>query len=334
MSKFLILTTCVVALLGLGVGGLYFWNNALAAQAEASHPPIGQFARIDDRRVHYVDRGEGPALVLLHGVNGAVQDFTETVLDNLARRYRVIAIDRPGHGYSERADTPMDPADQAAVVHGLMRELGIDKPLLVGFSYSGSVVLAYALAYPDEVAGVVTLAGAAYDWPAPVDLRYRLPTWPMIGDLLVDTLPAPLATLVADEAVAEAFAPEPVPATYARAPWRLALRPDSYRANAEDVRLLKPFLRAQSQRYDEIRVPLVIVTGDADQVVSPTLHSGQLHDAVPHSQQIVVPGAGHPLPYSHPATVIAAIDQAHRLAALAGGSRTAAAERPAATEFR
>ncbi|MEQ9639437.1 MAG: alpha/beta hydrolase [Alphaproteobacteria bacterium] len=298
----------------LGFGALYAWNTVLARQAETTHPPIGRIAKVDGLDIHYVDRGTGPALVLMHGINGTVQDFSETVMDDLARRYRVIAIDRPGHGYSERADTAMDPAEQAAVVHGLLAQIGAEQPIMVGFSWSGSLVLAYALAYGDEVAGVVTLAGAAYEWPTPVDMKYRVPTWPIVGDLLVNTLPLPLSTLLAEQSVASAFAPEPVPDSYDQAPWRLALRPDSYRANAEDVRLLKPFLREQSARYHEIDVPLVIVTGDADTVVSPTLHSAALHEAVPHSQTIVLPGAGHPLPYSHPDVVIDAIDRVHRLA--------------------
>ena len=333
MKLFRLFATIVLSVFGLGFAGLYAWNSVLARQAEAAHPPTGQIVEVDGLDIHYVESGSGPPLVLMHGINGTVQDFSETVMDDLARRYRVIAIDRPGHGYSERADTPMNPAEQAAVVHGLLRRIGVEKPIMVGFSWSGSLVLAYALAYGDEVAGVVTLAGAAYDWPTPVDMKYRLPAWPVIGDLLVSTLPLPLSTFLADASVASAFAPEPVPTSYARAPWRLALRPDSYRANAEDVRLLKPFLRAQSARYHEIKVPLVIVTGDADTVVSPTLHSAALHEAVPHSQAIVLPGAGHPLPYSHPDTVIDAIDRVHRLATT-GQYKTLAADTGGLHQYR
>lgn len=322
MKLIRLISLVVLSVFGLGFGGLYAWNTVLVREAEAAHPPIGRFTTVDGLKIHYLDRGTGPALVLMHGINGTVQDFSDTVMDRLATRYRVIAMDRPGHGYSERADGPMDPAAQAAIVHGLLRQLGVDNPIMVGFSWSGSLVLAYALAYGDEVAGVVTLAGAAYDWPTPVDVKYRLPTWPVIGDLLVNTLPMPLSTFLAESSVASAFAPEPVPRSFADAPWQLALRPDSYRANAEDVRLLKPFLREQSKHYDEIKVPLVIVTGDADTVVSPTLHSEALHKAVPQSQEIVLHGVGHPLPYSHPDTVIAAIDRVHRLAS-AGDTRTA-----------
>jgi pimeloyl-ACP methyl ester carboxylesterase len=305
----------LAAVLGTSLAGLYLWNGRLARQAELDFPPIGKFALVDGLRVHYVERGRGPAVVLLHGVNGAVQDFSGTVMDALAARYRVIAIDRPGHGYSERpAGRAPDPADQAAIVRGLLRQLGVERPLLVGFSWSGSLVLAYALAYGDEVGGVVTLAGAAYEWPTPVDLKYRLAHWPLIGRLAGHTLPMPLAQLLADAAVASAFAPEPVPASYDAAPWPLSLRPESYLANAEDVGGLKPFLREQSRRYGDIRVPLVILTGDSDSVVSPALHSAALHRAVPHSEQIVLRGAGHPLPYSHPRAVIAAIDRAQTLA--------------------
>ena len=159
------------------------------------------------------------------------------------------------------------------------------------------------------------IAGAAYEWPAPVDLKWRMPTWPVVGELLVNTLPLVVARFTLEGSVRDAFAPEPVAPNYSYGAVRLALRPSSYRATAEDVRLLKPFLRQQSARYRTLKIPLVILTGDSDRVVSPQIHSEQLHAAVPHSELIVFPGAGHLLPYSRPDAVLRAIARAMELAA-------------------
>lgn len=306
--KILLIAVAVPILL---LGGLYLWNQSLARDAEARFPPLGSFAEVEGLRMHYLEAGEGRPVVLLHGANGALQDFTATVFDQLAERYRVIAVDRPGHGYSERpADEVATPAVQARLVRGLLQELNVTRPLLVGFSWSGSLVLRYALEHQDEVAGVVMLAGAAYEWPSPIDAKWRLPTWPLVGDLFINTLSLVLGLRVADTGVAAAFAPEVVSPSYADAPLALALRPASFYANAEDVRTMKPVLRAQSKRYAELTLPIVILVGDSDTVVSPSIHSQQLHAAAPNSELIVLPGAGHLLPYSRPEAVIDAIDRA------------------------
>jgi len=158
-----------------------------------------------------VEAGAGLPVVLLHGANGTLQDFTSTIFDELARSHRVIAIDRPGHGYSERpVGVVATPDVQARLVRAALRELGVERPLLVAFSWSGSLALAYALAYPDDVAAIAMIAGAAYEWPAPVDLKWRMPTWPVVGELLVNTLPLVVAQFTLAGSVRDAFAPEPV----------------------------------------------------------------------------------------------------------------------------
>ena len=289
--------------------GLFGASRWLTARAERAFPPQGRFATVDGVRLHYVETGSGPAVVLLHGANGALQDFTATIMPQLATRYRVIALDRPGHGYSERPADAGTPAAQAALLRGLLRQLGVERPVLVGFSWSGALAMAYAQRHPLELDGIVLLAGTVYPWAAPVDLKWRIPAWPILGDLVVETLVQPLAVLLAASAVAASFAPAPVPRSFGDAPWPLALRPGSYRANAEDVRNLKPALAEQSPGYGQLRLPMVLLTGDRDTVVGPDIHSRPLARVLPHAELIVVPGAGHLLPYSHPEATIAAIDR-------------------------
>ena len=78
-------------------------NIYRARKAEGEHPPAGQFATVDGVRLHYIERGEGPPVVLLHGNMVTAEDFdTSGVFDLVAKRHRVIAFDRPGFGYSDR----------------------------------------------------------------------------------------------------------------------------------------------------------------------------------------------------------------------------------------
>jgi pimeloyl-ACP methyl ester carboxylesterase len=76
------------------------------------------------------------------------------------------------------------------------------------------------------------------------------------------------------------------------------------------MRTLKPFLRAQSEGYHELAVPVTILVSEADLVVSPTLHSPALQAAAPRSTVIRLPDAGHQVLYTHPRRVIEAIDAA------------------------
>ena len=94
----------------------FFYVRSKARQAEAENPPQGQFIEVDGVRLHYLERGSGPPLVMLHGNGILANDFdTSGLLDEAAAKYRVIAFNRPGYGYSERPRTTLwTPAAQAS----------------------------------------------------------------------------------------------------------------------------------------------------------------------------------------------------------------------------
>ena len=78
-------------------------NRRLARNAENDNPPAGQFLEVNGVRLHYVERGSGTPLVLLHGNGSMIQDFESSgLIDLAAKNYRVIVFDRPGFGHSDR----------------------------------------------------------------------------------------------------------------------------------------------------------------------------------------------------------------------------------------
>jgi pimeloyl-ACP methyl ester carboxylesterase len=78
-------------------------NRWLARKAEGRNPPKGRFITVDGVRLHYVERGSGTPLILLHGNESMIEDFQcSGLIDLAAKKYRVIAFDRPGFGHSER----------------------------------------------------------------------------------------------------------------------------------------------------------------------------------------------------------------------------------------
>ncbi len=292
--------------------GLLGYSTWLSVRSEQQFPPLGRFVDADGIKLHYVTEGSGQPVVMLHGASGSLRDFVVSIFSDVAANYQAIAFDRPGHGYSMRApEQGWNPAVQAGHIRAGLKELGIDRPLLVGHSWSGSVVLAYALAYPDEIAGVVVLGGATHPWKgSPPKWYNRLATSPWIGDLFTRLFVTPIGQASISTAIERTFAPNAAPASYRNeAGVRLILRPDNFRANAEDVIHLREFLADQSQRYGDIGVPLTIITGLQDGTVSPKIHSRALHSQVKHSKLVTFEGVGHMPHHVRPDAVLAEIER-------------------------
>ena len=285
---------------------LAVYTHIGASRTEQTYPPIGEFARVEGLRVHYKTAGTGPAIVLVHGASTSLRDFDASILKPLSRTHRVIAIDRPGHGYSDRppGDWP-NPARQARLVHKLLKQLGVEEPLLVGHSWSGSLVLAYLLDFPADAAGGVLLAGGSHAWEGGVAWYNDLATLPVVGDLFARTLVYPLGTLALDGAVARVFHPDPVPGDYQRRTGvRLSLRPEAFLANAEDISMLSDFLAMQSRRYGDIRRPLLMVTGGEDRIVPSWNHADRLSEQVAYAERVELAATGHALHHAYPKRVV------------------------------
>ncbi|WP_020683802.1 alpha/beta fold hydrolase [Marinobacterium rhizophilum] len=279
-------------------------------QTQMQFPPLGDFLEVDGVRMHYREAGSGPALVLIHGSSANLRDFSTSLFTPLSQNYRVIAIDRPGHGYSERPKGAWpDPGRQAELIHQLLQQLKVERPVLVGHSWGGSVVLAYMLAYPDETAAGVLLAGATHPWTGGVAWYNSLAGVPLLGPVFAHTLVYPLGSFLLHDAVAGVFAPNPVPKEYyASAGVGLFLRPQTFLANAQDARGLSDFLVTQSLHYDEISQPLLLLTGHDDILVPAWNHSERLARQAPNAEQIEFEATGHALHNAHSARVAAVIE--------------------------
>lgn len=316
--RILIVTASLVAA-ALGAGAL--WTARLVAAAEARHPVQGGFVTTSgSTRVHYREwPNDGPTVVLLHGAFGGIDDWERSgVAPALAARgLRVIAFDRPGHGHSEAGSTATDPASQAQVLRRAAAELGADRPIVVGFSFGGAVAIAWALTAEEPPRAMTLLNPATHPWRTGYDPTYDLVHVPVLGDVLAATWLTPIAASLAARSLAKAFAPEPLLSTFAEgSPWRLALRPASFRRNAAEVRDLEPFLDAWHPRYADLRMPIEILASRDDQVVSPILHARRIAESVDSADLHEIDGVGHQLPWARTEAVVEAV---LRAAARAGG---------------
>jgi pimeloyl-ACP methyl ester carboxylesterase len=280
--------------------------------AERLNPPAGRFLHIDGVRLHYVERGEGPPVVLLHGNGTMVQDFDLSgLLDLAAAHYRVIAFDRPGYGHSTRPRGRVwTPAAQADLFAKAFRSLGMERPIVVGHSWGALVALALGLQHPSEVRSLVLLSG--YYFPS---LRLDVPLMsppaiPFIGGIMRYTLSPLLGRLLWPAFMRRLFGPGPVPRRFLNHyPKGMSLRPSQLKAAGAESALMVPAAAALRRHYAELRTPAFIVAGAEDRYVSPQ-QSIRLHKAIEGSELRLVSGMGHMVHHFAPRKVVAAIDAA------------------------
>lgn len=309
MTKKTIPTAAKLGLVAAALGAAALFNRKKAREAEAATPPAGKFVEVDGTRLHYVERGTGRPLVMLHGMAALLQDLLGSgLVDRAAERLRVIAFDRPGYGYSERPRGQMwAPEAQAELIRAALAKLGIERPLVLGHSWGTLPALALALDHSDEVAGLVLLAGPYFPIKAPDPLLLALPSAPLIGTLLANTAMPLLARATRARIVEQIFAPDPVPPEFAAFPAELGLRPSHIQATAGDAGLLQLAELRLSKRYPELRLPVAIVAGDGDRLV-PHEQAERLHAMLPQSSLHRLAGHGHMVHWVALDQVMAAID--------------------------
>lgn len=302
-------------LLGAGVAltAMAMFVQYRTRQAEQENPPNGKFIEVNGVRLHYVDRGQGQPLVLLHGNGTMAQDFDISgLLDLASDKYRVIAFDRPGYGYSERPRTTIwDPVAQAHLLYQALQSLGIEQPVIVGHSWGTMVAVALGLEYPEHVRSLVLLSG--YYYPT-MRLDVRLlspPAIPLIGDLMRYTVSPLIGRMIWPAMVRKIFGPAKTTARFKNEfPVWMALRPSQLRASAAEAGLMIPSADKLSARYRELQMPVVIMAGTSDLHVISKLHSERLHKELPQSELILVPKVGHMIQHLVPQKILSAIYKA------------------------
>lgn len=309
----------------VGAAGVVHWRaGQRESAAEAAHPPQGSIVTVDGVPVHAVVTGAGPDVVLIHGAGGNTRDWTFDFAHRLADRYRVTIFDRPGLGWTGRArdyggawSRPAEPPlEQAALLQRAARQLGIERPVVVGHSFGGAVAFAWALS-DDTTGAVVSVAGVANPWPGDLGWLYKVNSSPVGGALFVPLLTAFAPRAAIEDTIHSIFAPQPAPPGYVDhvAPG-LTLRRHTLRANARQVNQLRPYIVEMSARYGELDLPVEVVHGDADDIVPLAIHSAPLPDQISGAQVTVLDGVGHMPHHVAPDAVVAAIDRAAARAGL------------------
>lgn len=302
----------IPALLGsaaaLGASALYAVSRA--REAERRTPPIGDFITVDGVRLHYVERGQGETLVLIHGNGTMIQDFLSSgIVDNLAERFRVILIDRPGYGYSDRPRGVWTPRAHATLFQKALQQLGVTQAVVLGHSWGALVAVALALQAPHLVRSLVLASGYYYPTLRADAVLASPSAIPILGDLLRHTVSPMVGRAFLPAMIKGMFAPAAIPERFDREfPTDMMLRPLQLRASAEDAAMMTPVTVELQRHYRNLDLPVAVVVGGADQIADVGRQSQRLHDELPNSTLIVVPGMGHMIHHLAPARVVEAVE--------------------------
>ena len=261
--------------------------------------PANEFVQVHERRMHVIDRGQGPHTVLLIHGYGASKSSWEELIERLAPSMRVIAPDLPGFGYSDRYAGDYSPEALADDLAALLDARGVGKASIVGHSWGASIALAFALRHPDRLERLVLMSAWCYtdqltpffDWVQVPGLGEMIMTlfYPArTGDKLALNFAHPEKFVTAERV-------EKVEANLAR--------PGSLATLLAAARGMSHFAELETQ-YPKIEIATLLVWGREDRVA--LLPFGErLQRELPNARLVVIGDCGHvpeiecPAPTAH-----------------------------------
>ena len=289
---------------------LFTWLTVL--RVEAALPPNGRFIDVPGARLHVVERGQGPALLLVHGLAGQLRHFTYDLVDRLAVQYRVVAVDRPGSGYSVRAPGASAALSaQADMLAELIERLQLGRPIVVGHSMGGALGLALAQRHPERASGLVLLAPLTHPVQEVHSAFNGLKiAKPWVRSAVAWTLAVPVSMAKRAEVLNVLFHPEAVAADFAtRGGGLLTLRPSHFIAACADLAAFPVFLSDMVPRFSDMRLPVSILYGRGDRILDPLGQGEALAAKLPGATLTLVEG-GHMLPITMPERIAQFIREA------------------------
>ena len=203
-----------------------------------------------DIKHHYIEKGEGFSLILLHG-NGEDCSYFEHQMEPLAQHFRVIAFDTRGHGQTPRGDAPFCIRQFAQDLLEFMDEHDIEKAHILGFSDGGNIAMVFALLHPERVEKLIlngtnlNAKGVNPSVQIPIEIGYR---------------------------IAKMFANK---------------SPEA-KKNAELLGLMVNYPNVNPEELSQIKCPTLVIVGNKDMIKES--HTRLIASSIPNAELSIIPG--------------------------------------------
>lgn len=297
LIPFILLGLLAVYVLGL-IGFTYYQKQ----WSEKKIPPRGAFTTISTGRLHYVDCGSGPAILLIHDLDGNLGWYDCGMIDNLAKDHRVIAFDRPGSGYSERPrSAPANIRAQARQVAEVIKKLEIERPIVVGHAYGGAVALALAAERPELLRGLALISPLTlYDEELPDIFSDYESSSNIMRAIRSWTVAVPHILRHPEHVLDMVFGPEKMPPEYLiRGGGFLSTRPTQFFNASRDFGAAEADIAGLMRDYARLQVPARILFGQDDRILNPEYHGSEMVTRYPQIGLRMISG-GHMIPVTQP----------------------------------
>jgi pimeloyl-ACP methyl ester carboxylesterase len=253
--------------------------------------------------------GEGPAIVLVHGLSGSSTTWREA-MPALARNHTVIAPDLLGHGESAKPRGDYSLGAHASGVRDLLVALGIERATFVGHSLGGGVAMQLAYQYPQRCERLVLVASGGLG--KEVSLLLRAVSLPGSEVVMPVLLSGQLHRALGAVGGLMARLGMTLSGTQKEI-WRSYSGLSEVRGRMAFIHTVRSVIDPLGQRvsaHDRLylagEVPTLIIWGTADRII-PVEHAYAAHELMPGSRLVVVEGAGHFLPFEHAAAFLDAL---------------------------
>jgi 4,5:9,10-diseco-3-hydroxy-5,9,17-trioxoandrosta-1(10),2-diene-4-oate hydrolase len=268
--------------------------------------PEGRYAVVDGHRAHYWDVGSGPALLLIHGLGNSSLVWHRAI-EGLAQSHRVIALDLPGHGWSDMPDRRFDLPAAAAFTARLMQKVAPGPFAIGGGSLGGLIGLETALTYSDRVTALVLVdsAGLGHE----IAWSLRILSTPVIGDILERPTEERLRRVLRNLIL---YDPSHAEEQFIKTLFGTRARPGAAHALLQFLRVgVNVFGQKRSvqrqHRLAELRMPMLICWGKQDRIV-PVAHGERAARLQPSAQLKLFDRCGHWPHFEHPADFVETVN--------------------------
>lgn len=244
----------------------------------------GEFIRAGYINTHYIRKGNGKPLVLIHGIFSSSFVWRKNI-DELSKHFDVIAVDLRGYGYSDKpADGRYGREDFRQFVLDFMDAIKVDRAILVGHSWGGGIALDLALQHPDRVEKLILIDSIGYP-PEPSFMEWLLRV-PGVGRLILAACDKDTFARILKERVF--FNPELVTEEEVEG-W---MRPYYVRGTAQAALELRNYHLDMAEEIRNISQPTLIIWGKEDKAL-PAEMAERFRQDIKNSVLQIIPNCGH-----------------------------------------